>query len=89
MKTTLGLLILAALLLFASAAAAGNSATYTLTPDVSASGGRIASSPNYSFVSTLGQPLIGSSSSAAYSTCSGYWCEIAATYQVYLPLVLK
>jgi hypothetical protein len=89
MKTLIGLLILAALLLFASAATASNSATYTLAPEVLASGGQAASSANYSFVSTLGQPLIGSNSSATYSTCSGFWCEIPAQYTVMLPLVLK
>jgi hypothetical protein len=90
MKTTLGLLMLvAALLLFVSAAVASTSATYMLTPEVLSSGGRVTSSANYSFVSTLGQPLIGSGGSAAYSACSGYWCEIAARYHVYLPAILK
>ena len=65
-------------LLFASAAVASKSATYTLMPNVMASGGGVASSPNYSFVSTLGQPQTGSGSSAAYATCSGYWPETAA-----------
>ncbi len=90
MKTFLGVLTLGVVLLFlASSASADVSPSYTLAPDVLASGGQAASSTNYSFVSTLGQPLIGSSSSIAYSACGGYWCEIPADYRVYLPVTLR
>ena len=89
MKTIFLLLTLAVLLILASTTLAGTSATYTLTPDVIASGGQASASTSYSFVSTVGQPLIGSNGSAAYSMCSGFWCEIVGAYKVYLPTVLK
>ena len=90
MKIFMGVLTLGVVLLFlASSAIAGTSPSYTLAPDVLASGGRVTTSANYAFVSTLGQPLIGSNGSVAYSLCSGYWCEIPAVYQAYLPVMLK
>ncbi len=90
MKIFMGVLTLGVVLLFlASSVSAGTSPSYTLAPDVLASGGQAASSVNYSFVSTLGQPLIGSNGSAAYAMCSGYWCEIATDYRVYLPMMLR
>ncbi len=90
MKIFLVVLTLGMVLLFlASSVSAGTSPSYTLTADVLASGGQAASSVNYLFVSTLGQPLIGSNTSAAYSACSGYWCEMLADYRVYLPVILR
>ncbi len=90
MKIFISVLTLGIVLLFlASSVSAGVSPSYTLAPDVLASGGQAASSANYAFVSTLGQPLIGSNGSAAYALCSGYWCEIPAVYQDYLPVILR
>jgi hypothetical protein len=89
MKTVFLLLTLVVLLMLASITLANTSANYTLTPDVIASGGQAAASTNYSFVATVGQPLIGASNSASYSTCVGFWCEIVGAYKVYLPIALK
>jgi hypothetical protein len=89
MGKIVALLALLVLLMLASITQAGTSTNYTLTPDVIASGGQAAVSKNYSFVSTVGQPLIGLSSSAVYSTCNGFWCEIAVLYKVYLPVTMK
>lgn len=89
MKTIVLLLMLVVLLMLASTTLARTTANYTLTPDVIASGGQASASTNYSFVATVGQPLIGASNSASYSICVGFWCEIAAMYKVYLPIGLK
>lgn len=89
MKTIVLLLILVVLLMLASTTLAGASTNYTLAPDVIASGGQASALTNYSFVATVGQPLIGSNGSAAYSTCSGFWCGIVGGYKVYLPIGLK
>jgi len=89
MKPLTLLLMLAVLWMVASAVWAGSSGGYALAPDIVASGGQAASSASYSFVSTLGQPVIGSSSSASHSACSGFWCQIPLIYKVLLPVVLK
>lgn len=89
MKTFIALFIVCALLLLASTTLAGASTHYALTSDVLATGGQPISSANYSIVSTVGQPLIGSNGTVTYSACSGYWCEIITRNDVYLPLILK
>jgi hypothetical protein len=89
MKTIALFLVFTALVTLAATTLAGTSANYTLTPDAIAAGGQASVSANYSFVATVGQPLIGASKSANYSTCTGFWCEIAALYKVYLPIGLK
>lgn len=83
------LLVIAGLLTLATTTFAGDSTSYTLSPEVLASGSQAASSANYSFSSTFGESLIGSSTSADYSMCSGFWCQIVIQYNVYLPLTLK
>ena len=55
---------------------------------VIASGGTTMSSPNYTMLSTAGQPVTGTSSSANYAVLSGYWYgfqEFVRT--LFLPLV--
>ena len=89
MKTILPFLVLVVLLILASLAWAGAAPNYTLAPDVIASGGQASVSANYSFVVTVGQPLIDAGRSASYLTCAGFWCERVSGYQVYLPIVLK
>ncbi len=89
MKTILPFLALVVLLIFASLAWAGAAPNYTLAPDVIASGGQASASANYSFVATVGQPLIDAGHSASYLTCAGFWCEMVDEYRVYLPIALK
>ncbi len=91
MKTgkPLTLLLVFVVLLALGSVVAGSPGSHTLAPDVVASGGQAASSASYSFVSTLGQPVIAQGSSASYATCGGYWCQIPASYKVWLSVVLK
>jgi hypothetical protein len=89
MRRLVLLTALIALLALVSVASAGSSASYVLAPDVLAAGGQPASSASYAFVSTLGQPFVGASSSANDAVCSGYWCHLAALYKLMLPVVLR
>ena len=89
MKPIFLLLALVALLLFASTTRAGTTPDYTLAPEGIASGGQASASANYSFVATVGQPLIDAGNSASYLTCAGLWCEMVSEYKVYLPIMLK
>lgn len=52
-------------------------------------GGGAASSANYAVNLTLGQSVIGISSSTHYEGCLGYWCGVAVPYRVYLPVLLR
>jgi len=89
MKTLLPFLVLVVLLIFAALAWAGAAPNYTLAPEVIASGGQASVSANYSFVATVGQPLIGAGYSASYLVCAGLWCEMVSENKICLPLVLK
>lgn len=73
----------------AAVAANRSSAIYGLTPNVLPSGGQSASSADYALEATVGQTFIGKSSSADYALCNGFWCQIAATYRVFLAIVLR
>jgi hypothetical protein len=82
---------LAAFLLLAGSALAMSSTNYRLdwfTPLTSGGGGS-ASSTNYAVNLTVGQTVIGASSSTSYEACLGYWCGGAAGHRIYLPLVLR
>ncbi|MCJ7642217.1 MAG: hypothetical protein MUO29_10040 [Desulfobacterales bacterium] len=52
-------------------------------------GGGPASSANYAVNLTVGQAVIGASSSANYGGGVGYWYGAAAQYRIYLPLLLR
>ena len=90
MKRATFLLALVALLLLTGVALAMDSEHYRLdwfTP-LTGGGGGTASSDNYAINFTVGQSVIGASSSANYGGCLGYWCGITQ-YRVYLPLVTR
>ena len=90
MKRVTFLLALVAILLLAGGALAMNSDNYRLdwfTP-LTGSGGA-ASSDHYAVNLTVGQSAIGTSDSASYEGCLGYWCGAAVEHRVYLPLVLR
>ena len=90
MKRARLFLILIAFLLLGGSALAMSSANYRLDwfSPLTGSGGA-ASSTNYAVNFTVGQTVIGTSSSAGYGGCLGYWCGGAAEYKIYLPLVLR
>jgi hypothetical protein len=78
-------------LLLAGAALAMSSDNYRLdwfTP-LTGSGGGAASSDHYAINFTVGQTVVGASSSTSFGACLGYWCGGAAGYRIYLPLVLR
>ena len=80
--------VLAALLLASSALAL--SAAYQLDwfVPLTGGGGGPASSTHYEANLTVGQTVIGASTSTNYKASLGYWYGIPA-YHFYLPLVLK
>ncbi len=85
------LLALAAILLLASSALAMSSTNYRLdwfTP-MTGGGGAPASSARYAVDLTVGQTVIGASSSANYGAGLGYWYGAVAQFRIFLPVVLK
>jgi hypothetical protein len=46
-------------------------------------------SDNYAINLTVGQTVVGASSSTSYGARLGYWCGGAAGYWIYLTLVLR
>jgi hypothetical protein len=91
MKRTTLILTMAALLVMVGSVLAMQSANYQIewfTPLTSSGGGNTSSS-NYSLAFTVGQSVIGKSSSAHYETCLGYWCGAERGYSVYLPLAMQ
>ena len=92
MKRTRPLLILIIFLLLVGSALAMSSANYRLdwfTP-MTGNGGDAISSANYAANFTVGQTAVGTSSSANYEGCLGYWCrDVKSEYPIYLPLVLR
>jgi hypothetical protein len=72
-------------------AGAMSSAHYKLdwfTP-LTGGGGGPASSTHYAVNLTIGQTVVGASSSASYRVGLGYWYGIAQQFKVYLPIVIK
>jgi len=91
MRRTTILLALAALLSLTGGVLAMFSANYRVdwfTP-LSGGGGGPANSANYAVNLTVGQAVIGASSSANYGGGLGYWYGAAAQYRIYLPLLLR
>ncbi len=90
MKRATFLMTLAVLLLLASSVLAMSSTNYRLdwfTP-LTGSGGP-ANSANYAVNFTVGQTVIGASSSANYGVGLGYWYGVGTGHKIYLPLVMK
>jgi hypothetical protein len=78
-------------LLLGQIAVAMSSTTYRLdwfTP-LTTGGGGTASSAHYAVNLTVGQTVIGSSTSTSYKTGLGYWYGAGGAYRVFLPIVLK
>jgi hypothetical protein len=79
------------LLLSAGSALAMSSANYRLdwfTP-LTGGGGGPASSANYAINVTVGQSVIGASSSTNYQVGLGYWYRGMGPYYLYLPLIMR
>ena len=86
----IGLLALLALVLLAGAVAM-TSANYGLkwfTPGTSGGGGP-SSSANYAVKLTVGQTVIGTSSSANYEAELGFWHGMMRIWYHYLPVVIQ
>jgi len=52
-------------------------------------GGGHSEAGSYALDGTVGQAVVGITSSGGYELCSGFWCGMAVEYKIYLPLVLK
>ncbi len=52
-------------------------------------GGGSASSTHYAINFTVGQSVIGASTSTSYKAGLGYWHGAAGGYRIYLPLIMK
>ena len=70
-------------------AVASQSSNYALTSHAVAAGGRRAGSTHYVAAYVVGQPIIGTGSSADYQACYGFGCAQRATgpTRIYLPLI--
>jgi hypothetical protein len=91
MKRRVIFLTLLLLLLVVQSAAAMSSTNYRLdwfTPMTSSSGGAC-SSTSYALNFTMGQTVIGDSSSTNYDVGLGYWSGILQWFRLNLPLILK
>ena len=91
MRRVTVLLALTAILLLAGSALAMSSTNYRLdwfTP-MTGGGGGPASSASYAVNLTVGQTVIGASSSADYGAGLGYWYGAVAQFRIFLPVVLK
>ena len=53
------------------------------------SGGGTATGGNYTLNGTIGQPVVGLSSSADLDLCSGFWCKLLEHYKIFLPQILR
>jgi hypothetical protein len=77
------------LLALVSIAFAQVSSNYDLSWHVIGGGVGQMESTGHSLQGTLGQTVSGSMSSTGHSLCTGYWCQEAEDFAVYLPLVLR
>ena len=84
------LAVAAALLIISGVALGMSSANYRLDwATFEGNGGGPTDSANYGLGFTVGQTVIGSSSSTNYGIGLGYWYGAGGSYSIYLPLVLK
>ena len=92
MKRTTTLLILVLLLFWASSALAMSSPNYRLdwfTP-MTGGGGGVASSAHYAVNFTVGQTVVGASTSEHYGSGLGYWYGLLVNIlRNFLPLVTR
>jgi len=91
MKRKIILFTLLLLLLLAHGAQAMSSTNFALdwfTP-LTSNGGGPSSSTNYAANFTIGQTVIGASSSTHYSMGLGYWYGIFQQFRMRLPLIYK
>lgn len=89
-KKKIFILCLAAvgIVLIAGAAfAAVNTSSFLVDWWVFSGGGAPSSAGDYAMNGSLGQSVIGSSSSTNFSIDHGYWLK--GTYDIYLPLVMR
>jgi hypothetical protein len=78
-------------LLLVQIAAAMSSTQYRLdwfTP-LTTNGGGTANSTHYAVNLTVGQAVVGTSTSTNYKTGLGYWYGAGGAYRIFLPIVLK
>ncbi len=79
-------LVLAALLLVTSVVLAANG--YEISRYVIGGGGRHSEADPYTLDATVGQAVVGVTSSDSYELCAGFWCGMGE-YKVYLPIILR
>jgi hypothetical protein len=65
------------------------SGNYAINWDVIGSGGEPSTSVSFALGGTIGQGIVGLSSSASYGLCGGYWCIGEIETHIYLPLVMQ
>lgn len=86
---SIALIMLIAFVL-AQSVLAMSSANYRLDWFVPLTGsGGPASSTNYAVNVTMGQTVVGASSSTNYKAGLGYWYGVGIQHQIYLPIVLR
>ena len=65
------------------------SANHDLSWHMIGGGGGQSASAGHKLQGTVGQPLTGGMTSSGHTLCSGFWCNNAVEYRVYLPLALR
>jgi hypothetical protein len=91
MRRGICILVLVICLLLVGNALAMSSDNFGLdwfTP-LTGGGGGEASSTNYAVNLTIGQTASGTSSSASYGSCLGYWCGATTEHRIYLPVMSR
>lgn len=89
-RTIVLIAVVAAMLVLASAALAQSGGTFNLTWNTIDGGGGRVTSASYSMEGSIGQPDAGQIASGSYSLMSGFQIQTAAaSYDVYLPVILK
>ena len=84
----IAVLLLAVAFTSGFARASRDSSVSAMAWTVVSAGSGHAASTSYSLDATLGQPLVGTSSSTDITLSAGFWQENSG-YRVYLPVVLK
>lgn len=62
---------------------------YDLTWSTVDGGGGVSAGGGYTLIGTAGQPDAGTLGGGSYTLAGGFWGGIAASYKVYLPIVIK
>ena len=89
-RLTILLLLTTLLLLIVGSAGAMSSDNYRLDWSTQMTGGGgPAGSANYAVNLTVGQSVIGASSSASYASGLGYWYGAVVQNNIYLPLIQR